>query len=60
MRRCEVRGARREVSDAGRAWQDDLGVKVTRAIKEILRLYQLNVPESQPVEQALHVVKTGA
>ena len=42
------------------AWQEDLGVKVTRAIKEILRLYQLNPVESQPVEQALHVVKTGS
>jgi hypothetical protein len=42
------------------AWQEDLGVKVTRAIKEILRLYQLNAPELPQVEQALHVVKTGS
>lgn len=42
------------------AWQEDLGVKVTRAIKEILRLYQLSAAESQPAEQALHVVKTGS
>jgi hypothetical protein len=42
------------------AWQEDLNVKVTRAIREILRLYQLSVPESPAVEQALHVVKTGS
>ena len=45
---------------ADNAWQEDLGVKVTRAIKEILRLYQLSAPDSQPVEQPLHVVKTGS
>jgi hypothetical protein len=41
-------------------WQDDLAVKATRAVKDILRLYQLSAAEAHPAEPGLHVVTTSS
>jgi hypothetical protein len=40
-------------------WREDLGLKVTRAIKEILRMYRLAAPEPASSEQSLQIVKTA-
>ena len=38
-------------------WREDLGIKVTRAIKEILRMYRLSAPEQELAEPASQMVE---
>jgi hypothetical protein len=40
-------------------WRGDLGVKVTRAIKEILRMYRLSATEPELVEQVSEAANTA-
>jgi hypothetical protein len=40
-------------------WREDLGIKVTRAIKEILRMYRLSATEPELAEQASQAANTA-
>jgi hypothetical protein len=40
-------------------WREDLGIKVTKAIKEILRMYRLSATEPESAEQASQAIHTA-